>query len=129
MKDWIKIATDIEINYTLYDAFIILHGTDTMCYTASALSFLFENLGKTVIITGSQIPLAEVRNDGFGNLLGAMTIAGHFIVTEVGVYFDHCLFRGNRYISLLIFNIILWIVQQKYQQCHSMHSNHPHYRL
>ena len=55
MKDWVKIATDIEVNYKLFDAFIILHGTDTMAYTASALSFMLENLGKTVILTGSQV--------------------------------------------------------------------------
>ncbi len=55
MSDWIKIATDIEVNYELFDAFIVLHGTDTMAYTASALSFMLEDLGKTVILTGSQV--------------------------------------------------------------------------
>ncbi|CAG8734217.1 1833_t:CDS:10, partial [Racocetra persica] len=73
--DWVRIATDIELNYQSYDAFIILHGTDTMAYTASALSFLLENLGKTVIVTGSQVPISEVRNDAVENLLGALTIA------------------------------------------------------
>ncbi len=96
MKDWVKIATDIEVNYKLFDAFIILHGTDTMAYTASALSFMLENLGKTVIITGSQVPLSEVRNDAVDNLLGALTIAAHFVIPEVGLYFDNKLFRGNR---------------------------------
>lgn len=96
MTHWIKIATDIEVNYELFDAFIILHGTDTMAYTASALSFMLENLGKTVIITGSQVPISEVRNDAVDNLLGALTIAGHFVLPEVGLYFDHHLFRGNR---------------------------------
>eukprot|EP00842_Homolaphlyctis_polyrhiza_P000206 jgi/Hompol1/1186/HPOL_005530-RA len=96
MSDWIKIATDIEVNYRFFDAFIILHGTDTMAYTASALSFMLEDLGKTVIVTGSQVPLAEVRNDAVDNLLGALTIAGHFVIPEVGLFFDNKLFRGNR---------------------------------
>jgi lysophospholipase len=104
MKDWIRIATDIECNYELFDAFLVLHGTDTMAYTASALSFLLENLGKTVIITGSQVPLSEIRTDAVENLLGALTIAGHFIIPEVGMpteltrglFFDNKLLRGNR---------------------------------
>jgi lysophospholipase len=70
IKDWVRIATDIQVNYKLFDGFIILHGTDTMAYTASVLSFMLENLGKTVIITGSQIPLAEVRSDAVENILG-----------------------------------------------------------
>jgi lysophospholipase len=69
-EDWVRIATDIQVNYKLFDAFIILHGTDTMAYTASVLSFMMENLGKTIIITGSQIPLSEVRNDAIENILG-----------------------------------------------------------
>ncbi|KAJ8461866.1 hypothetical protein ONZ45_g18140 [Pleurotus djamor] len=72
--DWIRIATEIELNYH-YDAFVILHGTDTMCYTSSALSFLLEDLGKTVILTGAQIPLSQLRNDAVDNLMGALTIA------------------------------------------------------
>ncbi|KAI9205643.1 asparaginase-domain-containing protein [Polychytrium aggregatum] len=96
MTDWVKIATDIEVNYELFDAFIILHGTDTMAYTASALSFMLEELGKTVILTGSQVPLSEVRNDAVENVLGALTIAGHFVIPEVGLYFSHKLYRGNR---------------------------------
>ncbi|KAL1925635.1 uncharacterized protein VTP21DRAFT_518 [Calcarisporiella thermophila] len=96
MSDWKRIATDIEDNYTLFDAFIILHGTDTMAYTASALSFMLEELGKTVILTGSQVPISEVRNDGLENLLGALTIAGHFVIPEVTLYFSNKLFRGNR---------------------------------
>jgi 60kDa lysophospholipase len=96
MNDWVSIASDIEINYELFDAFLVLHGTDTMAYTASALSFLLENLGKTVIITGSQVPLSEVRTDAIDNLLGALTIAGHFIIPEVGLFFDNKLLRGNR---------------------------------
>jgi lysophospholipase len=96
MSDWVQIATDIEINYELYDAFLVLHGTDTMAYTASALSFILENLGKSVIITGSQVPLSEIRTDALDNLLGALTIAGHFVIPEVGLFFDNKLFRGNR---------------------------------
>ncbi|KAJ3011208.1 hypothetical protein HKX48_006973 [Thoreauomyces humboldtii] len=96
MIDWVKIATDIEVNYMLFDAFIVLHGTDTMAFTASSLSFMLENLGKTVILTGSQVPLAEVRNDAVDNLLGALTIAGHFVIPEVGLFFNNTLYRGNR---------------------------------
>ncbi|KAK3818715.1 MAG: asparaginase-domain-containing protein [Benniella sp.] len=96
MADWIRVATDIEANYELYDAFIVLHGTDTMAYTASALSFMLEDLGKTVIITGSQVPITEIRNDAIENLLGALTIAGHFVIPEVSLYFSNKLFRGNR---------------------------------
>eukprot|EP00834_Sanchytrium_tribonematis_P003044 NODE_108_length_18904_cov_0.654826.p2 type:complete len:616 gc:universal NODE_108_length_18904_cov_0.654826:7382-9229(+) len=96
MQNWCEIAEDLAANYHLFDAFIILHGTDTMAYTASALSFMFENLGKTVILTGSQIPLSEVRNDAVDNLLGALTIAGHYVIPEVCLYFDNKLFRGNR---------------------------------
>ncbi|GAN10274.1 60 kDa lysophospholipase-like isoform X2 [Mucor ambiguus] len=96
MSDWVRIAGDIKENYQLYDAFIVLHGTDTMAYTASALSFMLEELGKTVIITGSQVPLTEVRNDAVENLLGALTVAGHFVIPEVSLYFGKKLYRGNR---------------------------------
>ena len=96
IEDWVKIARDIERHYHEYDAFIVLHGTDTMAYTASALSFMLENLGKTVILTGSQIPVAESRNDAIDNVLGALTIAGHYEIPEVCVYFDGKLLRGNR---------------------------------
>lgn len=96
MADWAHIASDIEANYKKFDAFIILHGTDTMAYSASALSFMLEDLGKTVIITGSQVPLAEHRNDAVDNFLCALTIAGHFVIPEVGLYFNNKLFRGNR---------------------------------
>ncbi|KAI8817717.1 asparaginase-domain-containing protein [Fimicolochytrium jonesii] len=96
MNDWVKIATDIEVNYTLFDAFIVLHGTDTMAFTASALSFMLENLGKTVILSGSQVPLSELRNDAVDNVLGALTIAGHFVIPEVGLFFNNKFYRGNR---------------------------------
>jgi lysophospholipase len=81
---------------TEYDAFIILHGTDTLSYTASALSFMIENLQKTVIITGAQVPMGEIRNDAVNNLLCALTIAGHYIIPEVLVVFDNNVMRGNR---------------------------------
>lgn len=96
MDDWVRIARDIERNYDAYDGFIVLHGTDTMAYTASALSFMLESLRKTVIITGSQIPLCETRNDAIDNLLGALTIAGHYEIPEVCLYFANKLLRGNR---------------------------------
>lgn len=99
-RNWIDIAKFIEENYTAYDAFIILHGTDTMPYTASILSFLLENLSKPVIITGSQVPMREMRNDAHDNLMGALTIAGHFDIPEVTVYFGNKLFRGNRTVKL-----------------------------
>lgn len=94
--DWARIATDIYDYYDAYDAFVVLHGTDTMAYTSSALSFMLESLQKTVILTGSQIPLVRPRNDGLANLLGALNIAGHFDIPEVCVYFSNCLMRGNR---------------------------------
>lgn len=87
---------DIEANYEQYDAFIVMHGTDTMAYTASALSFMLENLRKTVILTGSQVPFAQEPNDAAHNLLMSLTIAGHFEIPEVCIYFDHKLYRGNR---------------------------------
>jgi len=96
MNDVIKIAGTIEENYKDYDGFVVLHGTDTMSYTASYLSFMLENLNKTVVITGSQIPLAELRNDAVDNLLGSLLVAGPFLIPEVVIYFGNKLFRGNR---------------------------------
>lgn len=89
-------ASTIKEYYDEFDAFIIIHGTDTMSFSASALSFMLENLSKTVIITGSQIPMEEVRNDGNGNLLGSLVIATHYRIPEVCIYFNNQLFRGNR---------------------------------
>lgn len=94
--DWQQIADDIAQNYQQYDGFIILHGTDTMAYTASALSFMLEDLGKPVIVTGSQIPLAELRSDGQVNLLNALYIAANYPIPEVTLFFNNQLFRGNR---------------------------------
>ncbi|KAF8077724.1 L-asparaginase [Lyophyllum atratum] len=95
IDDWVRIATEIELNYT-FDAFVVLHGTDTMAYSSSALSFMLEDLGKTVILTGAQIPMSQLRNDAVDNFMGALTIAGHYVIPECCVYFNHTLYRGNR---------------------------------
>jgi len=96
LQEWIKIARDIRDNYTRYDGFVVLHGTDTMAYTASALSFMLEGLDKPVILTGSQIPFCEIRNDARDNLITAIMIAGHYRIPEVCLYFGNALLRGNR---------------------------------
>jgi len=98
---WIKLAELIEQNYHSYDGFVILHGSDTMAYTASALSFMLENLGKPVIFTGSQLPIGIIRTDGKENLITAIEIASAHknnlpLVPEVAIYFEYELFRGNR---------------------------------
>ncbi len=95
-EDWQLIADDIRENYPLYDGFVILHGTDTMAFTASALSFMFENLKKPVIVTGSQIPLEALRSDGQTNLLNALYLAANYPINEVGLFFNNKLYRGNR---------------------------------
>ncbi|ELU00495.1 hypothetical protein CAPTEDRAFT_167074 [Capitella teleta] len=94
--DYALLATDIEKSYHEYDAFVILHGTDTMAFTASALSFMLKNLGKPVILTGSQIPIFETRSDGRDNFLGALILAGCYHIPEVTIYFNNVLMRGNR---------------------------------
>ncbi len=99
VEDWNRIGELISSNYNSYDGFVILHGTDTMAYTASALSFMMENLGKPVIITGSQIPICEIRSDGKDNIIAAMLIASEGIVNEVCIYFRGELLRGNRAIK------------------------------
>ncbi|MGI6719858.1 MAG: asparaginase [Anaerovoracaceae bacterium] len=96
LDEWIAVARDIKSNYDGYDGFVILHGTDTMAYTASALSFMLDGLTKPVVLTGSQIPLAELRNDARDNLITALIIAGHCDVPEVCLYFGGFLYRGNR---------------------------------
>ncbi len=94
---WIDLARLIEKNYHKYDGFVILHGTDTMAYTASALSFMFENLNKPVILTGSQLPLGVIRTDAKRNLITTVEIAAsETVVPEVCIYFNNQLFRGNR---------------------------------
>jgi L-asparaginase len=98
---WKKLALIIQDNYDEFDGFVVLHGTDTMAYSASALSFMFENLSKPVIFTGSQLPIGMMRSDAKENLLTAIEIAtakenGAAIVPEVCVFFEDTLFRGNR---------------------------------
>ncbi len=95
-QDWLTIAQDIVTHYDDYDAFVILHGTDTMAYTASALAFMLKGLRKPVIVTGSQIPLCEVRNDARDNLITSLLIATHFDIPEVCLYFGNKLLRGCR---------------------------------
>ncbi|XP_014249392.1 uncharacterized protein LOC106666611 isoform X2 [Cimex lectularius] len=96
MDDWTHIAKDIYDNYQKYDGFVILHGTDTLVYTASALSFMLENLGKTVILTGSQVPIFYPVSDGRDNFVSSLLLAGRYIIPEVTIFFGHKLFRGNR---------------------------------
>ena len=96
ISDWAKIAKTIEENYKKFDGFIVLHGTDTMAYTASALSFMLESLNKTVVVTGSQIPILELKNDAVDNLLGSLLVAGHYNIPEVTIFFHNKLLRGNR---------------------------------
>jgi L-asparaginase len=95
---WIRLADLIKTEYENYDGFVVLHGTDTMSYTASALSFLIENLSKPIIITGSQLPLGMIRTDGRENIISAVEIASNENVNipEVCVFFENKLFRGNR---------------------------------
>lgn len=96
LGDWNRIAQDIAQEYVNFDGFVIFHGTDTMAYTASALSFMLENLAKPVIITGSQIPLSEVRNDAIDNVITSLWLCAHQPINEVCVYFNQRLLRGNR---------------------------------
>ena len=100
-KIWAEIAAIIHKNYSKYDGFVILHGSDTMAFTASALSFMLENLSKPVILTGSQLPIGIIRTDGKENLITAIEIAaakvkGQPVVKEVCIYFEYRLYRGNR---------------------------------
>ncbi|XP_033216963.1 L-asparaginase 1-like isoform X2 [Belonocnema kinseyi] len=96
MDDWILIAKDIKEAYQYYDGFVVLHGTDTMSYTASALSFMLEALGKIVVITGSQLPIFDTRSDGLDNFLASLVIAANYNIPEVCVFFGNKLIRGNR---------------------------------
>lgn len=101
LSHWTRIAEMVEENYDAYDGFVILHGSDTMAYTASALSFMFSNLSKPVIFTGSQLPIGVVRTDGKENFITALELAsdyrdGKAVVPEVAIYFEYRLYRGNR---------------------------------
>ncbi len=99
---WADIAQIIYDAYSNYDGFVVLHGSDTMAYTASALSFMLQNLSKPVILTGSQLPIGTIRTDGKENLITAIEIAaskdekGESLIKEVAVYFEYSLYRGNR---------------------------------
>lgn len=99
---WQELVRIIDENYNKYDGFVVLHGTDTMSYTASAISFMLENLGKPVIFTGSQLPIGMLRTDGKENLISSIEIAAakdeddRAVVPEVCVYFESQLYRGNR---------------------------------
>lgn len=95
-EDWWRIARDIADHYEDFDGFVVLHGTDTMAYTASALPFMLEGLAKPVILTGSQIPLCELRNDASENLLTAILLAAEQPIPEVCIYFGGLLLRGCR---------------------------------
>ena len=95
-EHWLKIARTIERNYKAYDGFVVIHGTDSMAYSCSMLSFLLEDLGKSVGFTGSQIPISQLRNDAQENLLSALLLAGSFVIPEVTLLFHHVLYRGNR---------------------------------
>ena len=94
--DWRLIALELQAHYNEYDGFIVVHGTDTMAYTASALSFMLRGLSKPVILTGSQIPLRQMRNDAQNNLITALLIAAQHPIPEVMLYFNGRLLRGNR---------------------------------
>lgn len=102
LEHWARLVKIISTNYEFFDGFVILHGTDTMAYTASALSFMLENLSKPVILTGSQLPIGTLRTDGKENLITAIEIAaakrkdGSAMVPEVCIYFKEKLMRGNR---------------------------------
>ncbi len=98
---WVNIAEIIEKNYDDFDGFVVLHGSDTMSYSAAALSFMLENLAKPVIFTGSQLPIGDLRTDAKENLITSIQMAslqhyGKPIIKEVGLYFEYKLFRGNR---------------------------------
>ncbi|MFN8437196.1 MAG: asparaginase [Cytophagales bacterium] len=100
-RNWVELVEIIEQYYQHYDGFIVIHGTDTMAYTASAISFLIENLGKPIIFTGAQLPVSMIRSDARDNLISAMEIAvskknGIPVLNEVAIYFNHILIRGNR---------------------------------
>jgi L-asparaginase len=99
--DWSRIARDVCSRYDEYDGFIVLHGTDTMAYTASALAFMVDGLSKPIIVTGSQIPLCEIRNDAQDNLITALMLAASdFAIPEVTLYFNSRLLRGCRAVKI-----------------------------
>ncbi|XP_026922539.1 60 kDa lysophospholipase isoform X4 [Acinonyx jubatus] len=96
ITEWVQIAQTIQRHYGQYHGFVVIHGTDTMAFAASVLSFVLENLQKTVILTGAQVPIHALWNDGRENLLGALLMAGQYVIPEVCLFFQNQLFRGNR---------------------------------
>lgn len=109
VAEWNKIGKIIADAYEKYDGFVVLHGTDTMAYTASALSFMLEHISRPVIITGAQIPLSEIRSDGRDNIITSLLIAASGIVHEVCIYFGNKLLRGNRAIKYSSEGLIAFI--------------------
>ncbi len=102
---WVEMARIIHANYEDYDGFVVLHGTDTMAYSASALSFMLENLNKPVVFTGSQLPIGDLRTDAKENIITSLEIAGSYengipLVPEVSLYFEYKLMRGNRTVKI-----------------------------
>jgi L-asparaginase len=95
-EDWYQISQDIQSQFDDFDGFVVLHGTDTMAYTASALSFMLEDLSKPVIVTGSQIPWSQMRTDAKENVITSLILAADYDIPEVGLYFHNRLYRGNR---------------------------------
>ena len=95
-KSWVSLSLDIIKNYNDYDGFVILHGTDTLAYTASVLSFMLGDIEKPVIVTGSQIPISKIRSDAISNILNSLIFACSDKIKEVCVYFNQKLLRGNR---------------------------------
>ena len=98
-EQWNSIADAIALYYDKYDGFVVLHGTDTLAYSASALSFMLEGLDKPVVFTGAQIPLCELRSDGRDNLITSMMIAADGVIREVSLCFGDSILRGNRAIK------------------------------
>ncbi|XP_053451303.1 60 kDa lysophospholipase isoform X3 [Nycticebus coucang] len=96
ITEWVQIAQTIEKHYKQYHGFVVIHGTDTMAFAAAVLSFVLENLQKTVILTGAQVPIHALWSDGRENLLGALLMAGQYEIPEVCLFFQNQLFRGNR---------------------------------
>ncbi|XP_039318894.1 60 kDa lysophospholipase isoform X1 [Saimiri boliviensis] len=96
IAEWVRVAQTIERHYEQYHGFVVIHGTDTMAFAASVLSFMLENLQKTVVLTGAQVPIHALWSDGRENLLGALLMAGQYVIPEVCLFFQNQLFRGNR---------------------------------
>ena len=95
-RDWVRLAEAIETRAADYDGFVVLHGTDTMAYTASALSYLLSGVHKPIVLTGAQLPLSDIRSDGRQHLITSLILAGRYRIPEGCIYFGDRLYRGNR---------------------------------